>query len=205
MYYLGAAQELLTLLIVVKNSADEFSLQKLIAMASNNNNTLNTTVTVFAGTNLRAWQQSMGDYLKSQKLWHHATGVVTRPVAANPVAPMAAELQLQGIWDETDDQSKGILGLRLSPNLRTNLGTTAAPATAAQSWASLETTFGQPGISAIFADYHVLHAIKILGQQNLQVEIQWMNTILERLTANGVMFSDPVQGMQLLAALPQKL
>ena len=146
----------------------------------------------------------MGDYLKSQKLWHHATGVVTCPVEAVPAAPTAAELQLQGLWDETDDQIKGILGLRLSPNLRTHLGTTATPAMAAQAWQSLEMTFGQPGISAIFADYHMLHAVKILGQQNLQVEIQWMNTILERLTANGVMFSDPVRGMQLLAVLPQK-
>jgi len=172
--------------------------------SNNNNNTLNTTVTVFAGANFCAWQQSMGDYLKSQKLWRHATGIVTRPVAANPQAPTAAELQLQGVWDETDDQIKGILGLRRSPNLRTHLGTTAAPATATQAWASLETTFGQPGISAIFADYHALHAVKISGQQNPQVEIQRMNTILERLTANGVTFSDPVRGMQLLVALPQK-
>ena len=95
MYYLGAAQELLTLLVVVQDSADDVSSQKLYQseMASNNNNnTLNTTVTVFAGMNFRAWQQSMGDYLKSQKLWCHATGVVTRPVAANPAAPTAAEL-----------------------------------------------------------------------------------------------------------------
>ena len=90
-------------------------------MASNNNNTLNTTVTVFASANFHAWQQSMGDYLKSQKLWHHVTGIVTCPVAVNPAAPTAAELQLQGVWDKTDDQIKGILGLRLSPNLRTHL------------------------------------------------------------------------------------
>ena len=173
-------------------------------MASNNNNTLNTTITVFTGTNFHAWQQSMGDYLKSQKLWHHATGVVTHPVAAVPASPTDAELQLQGLWDETDDQIKGILGLRLSPNLCTHLGTTATPAMAAQAWQSLEMTFGQPGISAIFADYHALHAVKISGQQNPQVEIQRMNTILERLTANGVTFSDPVRGMQLLSALPQK-
>ena len=95
-------------------------------MASNNNNTLNTTITIFAGANFRAWQQSMGDYLKSQKLWQHATGVVTCPVAATPAAPTAAELQLQGTWDETHDQIKGILGLRLSPNLCIHLGTNAA-------------------------------------------------------------------------------
>ena len=59
-------------------------------------------------------------------------------------------------------------------------------------------------ILAIFADYHVLHGVKISGQQNLQVEIQQMNMIIERLTANGVTFSDPVQGMQLLDVLPQK-
>ena len=73
-------------------------------MASNNN-TLNTTVSVFASTNFCAWQQSMGDFLKSQKLWRHATGIVTHPVEAVPGAPMAAELQLQGTWDETDDFS----------------------------------------------------------------------------------------------------
>ena len=117
---------------------------------------------------------------------------------------MAAELLLQGTWDKTDDQIKGILGLRLSPNLCTHLGTNAALAMAAQSWASLETTFGQPGILAIFADYHVLHVVKISGQQNLQIEIQQMNMIIERLTANGVTFSDPVRGMQLLDVLPQK-
>ena len=115
-------------------------------MASNNNNTLNTTVSVFTSANFCAWQQSMGDFLKSQKLWHHATGVVTHPVEAVPGAPTAAELQLQGTLDETDDQIKGILGLRCSPNLHTHLGTNAAPAMAAQSWASLKTTFGQPGI-----------------------------------------------------------
>ena len=175
----------------------------LSEMASNNN-TLNTTVFVFASVNFCAWQQSMGDFLKSQKLWRHATGVVTRLVEAVPGAPMAAELLLQGTWDETDDQIKGILGLRLSPNLHTHLGTNAAPATAAQSWASLEMTFGQPGLSAIFADYHVLHVAKISGQQNPQVEIQWMNTIIERLTANRVTFSDPIWGMQLLDVLPQK-
>ena len=132
MYYLGFIQELLSHLTVVLGGADKLSLQKLIAMASNNNNTLNTTVSVFAGTNFRAWQQSVGDFLKSQKLWHHATGV-THPVEAVPGAPMAAELQLQGTWDETDDQIKGILGLRLSPNLHTHLGTNSALATAAQS------------------------------------------------------------------------
>ena len=113
-------------------------------MASNNNNTLNTTISVFTGMNFRAWQQSMGDFLKSQKLWCHATGIVTHPVEVVPGAPTAAELQLQGTWDETDDQIKGILGLRLSPNLRTHLGTNGAHATVAQSWTSLETTFGQP-------------------------------------------------------------
>ena len=50
----------------------------------------------------------------------------------------------------------------------------------------------------------MLHAVKISGQQNLQVEIQQMNMIIERLTANKVTFSDPVWGMQLLDVLPQK-
>jgi hypothetical protein len=46
--------------------------------------------------------------------------------------------------------------------------------------------------------------MKILGGQNPQVEMQWLLTLFERLHANGMAISDPIQGMMLLNALPPK-
>ena len=96
-------------------------------------------------------------------------------------------------------QCLGILGFRLSPNLRTHLGNTAH-----LMWDSLNTTFGQPGVSAIFADYQAAISLKVTGGQNLQVKIQQLNTLFECLAVNSMSISDPMQGMILLNALPAK-
>ena len=68
-------------------------------MASNNNN-LNTSIPVFTGSDFWVWEQKMGDYLKSQHLWHFVRGsTFVRPVEAIAGQPMAAELQAQMDWD----------------------------------------------------------------------------------------------------------
>ena len=117
--------------------------------------TLNTTVPVFQGVNFHTWQQAMGDYLKSQQLWFHVAALMDggrgRPVEATTGAPTQAEADAQVAWDADDIQCLGILGLRLSPNLRTHLGNTAC-----LMWDGLNTTFGQLGMSAIFADYQAV-------------------------------------------------
>ena len=46
--------------------------------------------------------------------------------------------------------------------------------------------------------------MKILGSQNPQVEMQRLLTLFERLCANGMAISDPIQGMMMLCALPGK-
>ena len=110
--------------------------------------TLNTAVPVFQGVNFRTWQQAMGDYLKSQQLWFHVAALTDggrgRPVEATAGAPTHAEADAQVAWDADDIQCLSILGLCLSPNPRTHLGNTAR-----LMWDSLNTTFGQPGVSAI--------------------------------------------------------
>ena len=132
---------------------------------------LNTTVPVFQGANFCTWQQVMGDYLKSQRLWFHVTALMDggrgHPVEAVAGAPTQAKTDAQVAWDADDIQCLGILSLHLSPNLRTHLGNTAH-----LTWESLNTTFGQPGMSAIFADYQAAISLKVTGGQNLQVEIQ---------------------------------
>ena len=136
----------------------------------------------------------MADYLRFMKLWRIVSGATTRPVGNTP-----ADILAQGIWDEGDEQAQGILGLRLSQNLRTHLG-----ATLALSWTALDNAFGQPGIGSIYADLQAALHVKISGGQNLQVEMQRLLTLFERLRANGMAISNPIQGMMTLCALPAK-
>jgi hypothetical protein len=138
----------------------KISFRNLQTMSSNSIN----TVFVFTGANFRTWQQQMGDFLCFQKLWRITSGITIRPIGAT-----AADLLAQDAWDEADEQAKGIVGLQLSSNLHTHLG-----ATAALSWATLDNAFRQPGIGSIYADLQAALHMKILGGQNLQVEMQWM-------------------------------
>ena len=110
-------------------------------------------VPVFAGANFRTWQQQIRDFLHFQKLWRITSGVATRPAGNTP-----ADLAAQNAWDEGDEQAQGILGLRLSPNLRTHLS-----ATLALSWTALDNAFRQPGIATIYADLQAALHVKILG------------------------------------------
>jgi gag-polypeptide of LTR copia-type len=160
------------------------------------NNGINN-VSVFSSANFRTWQQTMGNYLRSMKLYRHASGATIRPTAVVP--PIQANLDAIAAWDEADEQAQGILGLRLSTNLRTHLG-----ATAHALWQALDNTFGKPGIFSIHADLQAALHVKISGGQNLQVEMQWLLTLFERLRANSMAISDPIQGMMLLNALPPK-
>jgi gag-polypeptide of LTR copia-type len=123
--------------------------------------------------------------------------VTIRPTLVVP--PTQANLDAIAAWDEADEQAQGILGLRLLTNLRTHLG-----ATAHALWQALDNAFGQPEIFSIYADLQAALHVKFSGGQNLQVEMQWLMTLFERLCANGMAISDPIQGMMLLNALPPK-
>jgi energy-converting hydrogenase Eha subunit E len=160
------------------------------------NNGINN-IPVFSSANFYTWQQTMGDYLRSMRLYRHISGAAFR--LALVVPPTQANLDAMAAWDEADEQAQGILGLRLSTNLCTHLG-----ATDHASWQALDNAFGQPGISSIYADLQATLYMKILGGQNLQVEMQQLLTLFERLCANGMAISDPIQRMMLLNALPPK-
>jgi hypothetical protein len=160
------------------------------------NNGINN-VPVFSGANFHTWQQTMGDYLRSMRLFRHVSGATVRPAPVVP--PTQANLDAIAAWDEADEQAQGILGLRLLTNLRTHLG-----ATAHASWQALDNAFRQPGISSIYADLQAALHVKISGSQNPQVEMQRLLTLFERLRANGMRIDNPIQGMMLLNALPTK-
>ena len=98
-------------------------------MATNtNNNNLNTSVSVFTGSDFQVWEQKMGDFLKSQRLWCITTGAPgsTQPVEAIVGAPTPAEALFQAAWDENSEQVQGIIGSRISQTLHPHIGTTYA-------------------------------------------------------------------------------
>ena len=160
---------------------------------------VSSLVPVFNGQDFRSWQQKMRDYLGSQKLWGYAAGTCVRPSPANAGAPTAAESTAMADWDECDLQVTSLIALRLSPNFRTHLGTTAAA-----TWTSLDTTFGQPHFTTIFSEFVEALRVRLSPTHNPQVEIQRLWTILERLWANGCVLSDYLQGMILLRAIPKE-
>jgi gag-polypeptide of LTR copia-type len=160
------------------------------------NNGINN-VPVFSSANFRTWQQTMGDFLRSMRLYRHVSGATVRPTPV--VSPTQVNLDTIAAWDKADEQAQGILGLRLSTNLCTHLG-----ATAHASWQALDNAFGQPGISSIYADLQAALHVKISGGQNLQVEMQRLLTLFERLHANSMAISNSIQGMMLLNVLPPK-
>ena len=153
---------------------------------------LTSLVPIFNGADFRMWKERMSDFLGSQHLFGYASGTRTCPAGNTP-----ADLITQADWDEVDHQVISLIVLRLSANLHTHLG-----ATAALTWMSLENTFGTPHFTSVFKDFEEVLKIKLQVGHNPQVEIQRIWTILECLQANGCTLTNYIQGMILLHAIP---
>ena len=87
----------------------------------------------------------MGDFLKSQRLWHITTGAPgsMQLVEAIAGAPTLAEALLQAAWDKNLEQVQGIIGSHISQMLHPHIICT----TCAETWTNLRTRFGTPGVS----------------------------------------------------------
>ena len=133
-----------------------------MSSSTNNNSNSPNVVPVFNRSNFRIWAEKMEDYLKSQKLWHYvkANGMVRLTPAILSTA-MPNEIKVMDDWDKVNNQANGIIALRLAHSLRTHLKPTVAA-----TWSSLDTTFGVPGLSTVFADFHAAMNVWISGTQN---------------------------------------
>ena len=109
----------------------------------------------------------MGEYLKSQHLWHITTGAPgsARPVEAITGAPTPAEALLQAALDENSEQVQGIIGSHILQVLHPHISTMCA-----QTWTNLRTRFGTPGISEIAADMYAAYSMKLSATHNPQPE-----------------------------------
>ena len=176
-------------------------------------------IPLFNGSDYHYWATSMTAYLRSVHLWGIVSGRETRPLdlpsgraavaatqtsPAQPAIPAPTQEQVserqaaQQEWIEKDEQALGIIQLQLSHNLHTLIGIAAY-----RTWRNIEDSHGKPGAALIFADFKALNAFRLSGS-NPAPEISKMVTLLERLHANQCQFSEFVQTMILLNALPQK-
>ena len=135
----------------------------------------------------------MQAFLQASGLWRIVNGDTTCPAGAN------ADAAQQATWDMSDDMAQGNLTLRLSHNVRNQVG-----ATSANTWTNLQTHFGTVGVSHIYGDFRALVNFKISGTQNLSAEIKRFSMHQQRLIAHGVALSDNIIRMIILAALPSR-
>ena len=129
----------------------------------------------------------------------YVTGARPCPVAADANAVTVAEQAAMDDWDGYNLQVKSLIGLRLSPNLHTHMGTTAQA-----TWDSLENTFV---VSYFTMDFCLLQEVmraKLRVDQNPQVEIQHIWTLLERIHTTGMNLNNYLQVMLLLSAIPKE-
>jgi hypothetical protein len=156
-------------------------------------------IPMFASQDYRFWKESMTDYLGAQRLLGYALGQRQRPVTADVAQPTQAELAAQADWDEIDLQVRSMISMQLSTNLRTLIGTTSM-----LPWTNLEQCYGVPHFTGIYKDYELAHSIKLSVDENSEIRIQKIWTILERLWANGCDLNNYLQGMLLLKAIPKE-
>ena len=163
--------------------------------ANTNNNNLNASVPVFTGSDFQVWEQKMEDFLKSQHLWCITTDAPgsTWPVEVITGAPTPAEALLQAAWDENSEQVQGIIGSCISQMLCPHIGMTCA-----ETWTNLRTRFSTPGVSEIAADMYAVYSMKLSLTHNPHPDMERMNTLFERLTANSMDFDKYVWGLILL-------
>ena len=160
---------------------------------------INALVPLFNSADYHAWKEQMTDFLGSQHLLGYVTSACPHPTAANPMAVTVAEQATMADWDKIDLQVKSLIALRLSPNLCTHLDTMSEA-----TWNSLEITFGA---SHFTMDFHLLQEVmraKLQVDQNPQVEIQHIWTLLERICTSGMILDNYLQVMLLLSAIPHE-
>ena len=156
-------------------------------------------IPLFNSADYCTWKERMGDSLGSQRMLGFVNGNRVAPVAADPANPTTAERQALAQWDEDDMVIRSYIALRLSPNLCTHLG-----ATAQETWESLENTFG---VSHFTMDFRLLQEVmkaRLNVDQNPQVEIQRIWTLLERICTAGMNLDNYLQVMLLLSAIPKE-
>jgi hypothetical protein len=164
---------------------------------------LERLVPILDGTNYHDWAVLMQSYLQLQDLWEVVNGSPRMPAALASGATASettAYNAAYAAWNIADNKATGAITLHITPSLRHYR---AANQSAHTFWGNLKTAFGAASIPAVYADFKQVINIKLSGG-NPVPEIEQMAMLFNCLAANNLSLTANLQGLMLLAALPNK-
>jgi len=103
-------------------------------------------------------------------------------------------------WNVADNKATGAITLRITAHLRHYR---SANQSARTFWGNLKTAFGAASMPAVFADFKQVINAKLSGG-NPVPEMERMATLFGHLATNNLTITPSLQGLILLAALPNK-
>ena len=158
-------------------------------------NTLTSLVPIFDGTNYLSWSPLMDAYLGFQGILSVVNDKWKRPSGTTD-----ADKDEQAKWDQADQQARGAIILRLSTAIR-NL--VISKTKSKEIWEYLKETYGQAGLSTIYADFKRLAEFRISGNDP-RPDIALFKELIDRLTTNEVKLDEFIKSMMFINALPAK-
>jgi hypothetical protein len=182
---------------------DKIAYKIVFCFTKTMSSSLKCLVPILDGTNYRDWAVLMQSYLQLQDLWEVVDGG-HRMLAALASTATASETTAYNAaytaWNVADNKATGAITLRISASLRHYC---AANQSARTFWGNLKTAFGAALMPAVYADFKQVINIKLSGG-NPVPKMEWMVTLFNRLATNNLSLTARLQGLMLLAALPNK-
>ncbi|KAF5364794.1 hypothetical protein D9758_009329 [Tetrapyrgos nigripes] len=158
-------------------------------------NVLMTTVPVFSGVDFNIWANILLSWLQATGLSSVLGSDRPSDAEVSTVSPLSAEdtaaqaeaitaaLKKQADWDEKNDKAIGSIKLRLSPAIRQKtLGMTSAK----EIWTTLKTTYGKPGVSAVYTDFKHATSIIIPNDANPSAAVELIRMHFDRVSTAGI-------------------
>jgi hypothetical protein len=138
-----------------------------------------------------------------QDLWEVVDGGHRMPTALTPGATTSqttAYNAAYAAWNTADNKATDAITLCITASLRHYR---AANQSARTFWGNLRKAFGAASMPAVYADFKQVINLKLSGG-NPVPEMERMATLFNRLPANNLSLTANLQGLMLLAALPNK-
>lgn len=160
-------------------------------------NSLQSLVPVLNGTNYQSWAPIMKSFLMSQGQW---------PTVDSDEQPTLTEDRSNAeevkTWTDANTRAMGNILLRLSESIKEKV---KSKTTAHQIWTVLETSYGKPGIAAVYSEFKAVLDTHIPSNAHPAVALDKIQAHFERLTAAECKFPSYVQAMILLSKLPPSM
>ena len=154
----------------------------------------NAVPNAFDGRNYLEWAQPMQSYLMAQGQWIVITG--SRPTPTTDNADAVKD------WDDADIKAQGNIRLRLAPSV---ISAVSSKTTAKEIWTHLESTYGKPGVPAVYQDFHAALSLSIPADSNPVPNLDKLEAHFQRLETNKFAVADHIKGMMLMAKLPSNM